>query len=376
MGEARAARLARRAGLAALAAFAACAHGERAWEARCDEELARLVAAARAPAPQASGFLDWASLRNPILALPDRSLKDQSVVWQDGVFYVFASTRFEEDDPERASKIPSFYRSPDLRRFEAFDDPDLNGPGHGPGSPDVVRTGQLWHMVFQAPTGRSGTLMLSTSRDLVAWTPPVDLGPRLLDPAVRNIDGALARDGTHFYLGWKRDQSFFVTRSAGADLDGRWVEPQPVDARLRFGPSSLSHAWAENYQFLRIDGAWHMVATARASGLPVSRHPYTGSHEPYLYLMDGGGQSLADWTRWICKRELLVPREDWNPAMHANSGFLADWREHDGHFYLFYAGSADHERFGGRGHGKIGVVRSRDLVHWAPPGDLDDSPRE
>ena len=47
-----------------------------------------------------------------------------------------------------------------------------------------------------------------------------------------------------------------------------------------------------------------------------------------------------------------------------------DWRERDGHFYLFYAGSNDGERFSGRGHAKIGVARSTDLKTWTLPGKL------
>ena len=61
--------------------------------------------------------------------------------------------------------------------------------------------------------------------------------------------------------------------------------------------------------------------------------------------------------------------EDWNRVMHANSAYLCDWREHDGHFYLFYAGANDDVSFERRGHGKIGVVRSRDLIDWRLPGD-------
>jgi hypothetical protein len=39
--------------------------------------------------------------------------------------------------------------------------------------------------------------------------------------------------------------------------------------------------------------------------------------------------------------------------------------------YLTYSGSID-ERFRGRGHGKIGIARSRDLIHWRVAGDLSD----
>lgn len=39
---------------------------------------------------------------------------------------------------------------------------------------------------------------------------------------------------------------------------------------------------------------------------------------------------------------------------------------------LFYAGSDDSESFGRRGHGKIRVSRSRDLVTWRAAGDRAD----
>lgn len=361
-----------------LAAWlAACGEGERAWDARCDAELERVAAAAPEPAPANRRFIDWESLRNPVLAFADRALKDEAVAYRNGVFYVFASTRFSPEDRGGAQRTSSFYRTRDFRAFEPFSDPDVHGPGRGPGSPDLVEIDGVWHMTFQAPSGggeRARILQLTRSRDLVDWSPPRALGPELLDPAERNIDGALARHGDRLYLGWKRDQSLYVTRSLGPELDGRWEMPRPADAILAFGPNSVTHDWAENYQFVAIDGRWHMVATARAPGFPMSRHEYTGSHEPYLYTMDGDGGDLEDWTRWRCKRRLAIPQEAWNPAMHANSAFLADWREHDGHFYLFYAGSADHTSFDRRGHGKLGVARSRDLVHWSVPGE--DAPRQ
>ena len=58
--------------------------------------------------------------------------------------------------------------------------------------------------------------------------------------------------------------------------------------------------------------------------------------------------------------------------MHANTGYLNDFRAEDGFFYLTYSGSIDSESFQGRGHGKIGIARSRDLVHWRVAEDLRD----
>jgi len=58
--------------------------------------------------------------------------------------------------------------------------------------------------------------------------------------------------------------------------------------------------------------------------------------------------------------------------MHANTGYLNDFRAEDVFFYLTYSGSIDSESFQGRGHGKIGIARSRDLVHWRVAEDLRD----
>jgi hypothetical protein len=360
--------------LAAAVLGLGCVHGERAWDAACGAALSRIAvrsaesAAERSqPAPR---FLDWAALRNPILARPDRALKDAAVAYHEGEFFLLASTRFESGDP----RVPSFYRSRDLRHFEEYGDPDLAASGLSVGSPDLTFDGEIWTLVFQSPpqppgeggvSARARVLYRSESRDLVDWSAPVEIEIAGLDRAERNIDGALARHGDRAVLGWKREQSFVVAESAGPWSFGR---ARPVAGELRFGPSSLSHAWAENFQFLDVDGAWLLIATARAPGLPFTRHVYTGSHETYLYQMRGRGDATVDWTRWHCKQHVEIPHEDWNRAMHANSGFLADWRAHDGHFYLFYAGSADHDRFEGRGHAAIGVARSRDLVHWSVPG--------
>ncbi|GIW40929.1 MAG: hypothetical protein KatS3mg076_1506 [Candidatus Binatia bacterium] len=317
-------------------------------------------------------FLPWEELRNPVLALPDRSLKDVAVAYEpsSGWFYVFTSTRFEPTDPEAGTKEKSFFRTRDFLEFEAFSDPDLNGPGYGPGSPDLVRVGDLWYMTFQRSTANvpflgAATLWVSTSEDLREWSPPRELAPELLDPTLRNIDGALAEEGGYFYLGWKKVQSFVVTRSVDPVLDGRWLPERPAVA-------GEEGEFAENFQFIEIDGTWRLLATGRDPGPYRCEEPayaiYTCDHEPFLYRMEGDGTELEHWTRWVEKTHLEVPFEEWNTVMHANSAYLADWRRYDGHFYLFYAGSSDGKSFELRGHGKIGMARSRDLEHWEVPG--------
>ena len=51
----------------------------------------------------------------------------------------------------------------------------------------------------------------------------------------------------------------------------------------------------------------------------------------------------------------------------ANAAYLCDARPLDGHWYLFYAGSTELDRFGGRGYAKVGIARSTDLVRWEVP---------
>jgi hypothetical protein len=314
----------------------------------------------------ASGaFIAWSRLRNPILSAPDRALKDVAVSYDASArrFYIFTSTRFAPDDPESATKVPAFYSTQDFVAFDTFTVANLISGGGGPGSPDVTRFGARWHMVFQRSTPAGGdVLALSTSADLQNWTTPVALAPDVMSPALRNIDGALAERDGYFYLGWKRIQQFVVTRSVERALDGQWLPARAASAAGEF---------AENFQFLAVDGAWRLLATGRDPGPYRCDKPiyafYTCDHEPFLYRMDGDGSDLDHWTRWVDKTYLHIPFEDWNTVMHANSAFLADWRQHDGYFYLFYAGSDDGDSFQLRGHGKIGVARSRDLVEWRVP---------
>jgi hypothetical protein len=316
-------------------------------------------------------FIDWASLRNPVLQMEDRSLKDMAVAYNPATdeFYIFSSTRFEVDDPGRETKERYFFITKDWQSYETFTDAHLNGPGYGPGSPDLTFIDGLWYMTYQLGTfvgGDARVLWYSTSSSLRDWSAARELAPELLDPALRNIDGALAKEGDYFYLGWKRIQQFFVTRSLNPTVDGQWLPAQQASA---------AGAFAENFQFIKIDGEWRMIATGQEPGpYRCPQNPqflfYTCNHEPFIYRMEqGNGDQLEDWTSWVDKRHLTVPYEDWNTIMHANSGYLVDWREYDGYFYLFYAGSDDGDRFELRGHGKIGVARSRDLIHWRAAGE-------
>lgn len=305
-------------------------------------------------------FIDWASLRNPILQRDDRMLKNQSLVFHDGWFWVFTGQRFEPDfGGDRRQWI---FRTRDFLDYELFRDPDL--PSY---FGDIGRIGDTWHLTTNGngPSGRLEVLM-ATSPDLVDWTPKSSITPFLWPVPV--IDGALTkRDGYHFTI-WKDrvQQVPYVTRSVDPELDGRWLPPV----------AALADGFAEALHFLEIDGVQRIVATARdpdpdrCPGTPY--FIYTCDHEPHLYSLPAATQDLDSWVDWERKTWLRVPYESWNTITHANSGHLADWREHDGFFYLSYSGSDDGDSFELRGHGKLGLARSRDLIHWRTPGDLRD----
>jgi hypothetical protein len=322
-------------------------------------------------------FVDWTAIRNPVLGLEDRAIKDQALVEHDGAFFVFASQRFEASDPNPPA--PVVFRTADFRAWEHLPWP-WSETAEGPisaGSPDVVRIDGVWHATFQAeppatvdPDARE--IFHATSLDLLAWSPVVSLTRGLVANPI--IDGALARAGDGFLLVFKDrvEQRTYVTRTPGAALDGTWLPP----LRAVAGSDDPVTGFAENYQLVAIDGRQHAIATARDPEPVRCGHPiydvYTCSHEPYLYDVPAAGPSLEGWTAWTRRRQLRVPYEAWNRFMHANTGFLSDWRSYDGFFYLSYAGSDDGDSFDLRGHGRVGLARSRDLVHWRVPGDLRD----
>lgn len=322
-------------------------------------------------------FIDWRTLRNPILGLPDARLKDQALAQQDGYFYLLTSPTFETEDPKVGRTEKVHFRSRDLRHWETY--PETMRPeGSGAGSIDLSLIDGEWHAVFQsAPAGNPELrrLYLSTSTDLVHWTTGIELAPTVL-PGESIIDGALARVAEgHYYLvmKWRVPQVPFFTRSAQPVLNQEWLPGEPFIAQSENVLFGIGPGFAENFQLIEIDGRIRLVATARDPEGFRCPNEYTCSHEPFIYSFAvGDGSQYEDWKVWDHKTQLRVPYEGWNPVMHANTGFINDWRDDDGFFYLTYAGSSDSESFQRRGHGMIGIARSRDLIHWRVPGDLRD----
>jgi hypothetical protein len=68
-----------------------------------------------------AAFLDWESLRNPILALEHEAVKGVAVAYDAPrrEFFLFSSLRRELDDPAFATAERSFFRSRDLAHWSA-----------------------------------------------------------------------------------------------------------------------------------------------------------------------------------------------------------------------------------------------------------------
>jgi hypothetical protein len=298
-------------------------------------------------------FVDWGALTNPILQDPDRLMKNQAIVYHDGWFWVVAPSTLR--------------RTRDFLTYEPIDVPG----GHWFG--DVSRIDGRWYQTTNGGGGDQLEIFARTSTDFLAWSPLGSITPGLSAHPI--IDGALVAHGGYVFLAFKdrAEQLPYVTRSVTGSVDGAWLPP----ARAIAGVADPTTGFAEAFHFLEIDGRVRIVGTGRdPEPYRCIANPFyvvfTCSHEPFIFTLPAPTADLATWTTWRHKTHLRVPYEAWNPVMHANSGQLADWRAHDGFFYLSYAGSLDGERFDFRGHGKIGLARSRDLVHWRVAGDLRD----
>ncbi|MFN2503187.1 MAG: hypothetical protein ABR540_02950, partial [Acidimicrobiales bacterium] len=298
--------------------------------------------------------IPWGRLRNPIFSLPDAAAKDVAVRLVDGRWrLLFSHVR---EDPFRF-RI-GLTSSTDLIGWsdvELWDQPEVGGVA----SPDLTREGAGTYVVTYNSHTRDvdGQPKLYERRSAAfgSWSEPRRLAPSVRPlPGDRLIDAALAHTRHGLFLGYNHQEDRFeMAWSPSGSLEGPW---------RRIGVADTGAF--ENYQFLQVDGVWHVLGTT----VPV--------HRELLYRLDGPPERPESWLRWKLVRQLEVPAESWNRDQGdgrgfelANAAFLCDARPLDGYWYLFYAGSTELNRFGGRGHAKIGIARSTDLVRWeVPPG--------
>ena len=326
-------------------------------------------------------FLDWSRLRNPVLSDPDWSLKDACVHYHAGLFHLFTSAFNEERSTVIGITTPDFqtYTKTGL----CLTGPELEAVGIC--SPNITVAGDRFLLTLntwgQRPP-RLNQLYYLESPDLRHWSAPRPLAGNLT-AGHRCIDLALAGAPGQWIGIWKEGSRTRI--ATAAQLDGDWQFLGTGDLLFeRAMPSRDPKIIHENFQFLMLDGVWHLLSTD---------YP---PHHPWLYRRAGD-----DWTHWVDGRRLLIPSERFNsiPAALAapkltpcwdnpaaghivdgldNAAFLCDWRDSDGHFYLLYAGKNEdgRDRFNGtasdgpwpRGWNKLALARSRDLQTWTVAG--------
>jgi hypothetical protein len=305
------------------------------------------------PSPGANGSNEtgWEAIRNPVLTLPANAVKDAFAVRHEGKWHLGYSHITETPFRFRLG----FSTTSDWRTFEeapVIDQLDVGGLA----SPTVVRASDgSFVMTYNSHTRDVGDalnkLYWRTSSDLRTWSEPHRFHVEGADgPEDRLIDAAVAFTGGGAFLFFKREQIANVAHSPSGSLDGPWQLLGPIEPER-----------VENLQVLQIDGTWHLLAT---SLLP---------HRPILHRLEGDPAVPASWTRWSRVRELEIVEQGWNTGRidivyeRANAGYLVDERAADGFFYLVYAGSTELGSYEGRGHAKLGLARSRDLVSWESP---------
>jgi hypothetical protein len=292
----------------------------------------------------------WERLRNPVFAT-DHMTKDQTIRLIDGRWHLFFSEMVDEE------KRTGHVTSTDMVRWTPAPPADRFG------SPDITRARDGKYVItLQLPDPKNPDLRKiyyrTASNPEGPWSEPAQLVPALFEDE-RIIDSAIAHTASGLFLLFKRGLHDSVVQhdelaySPSGSLDGPWQH---------LGQPDLP--WSENFELLPIDGVWHVLVTT----IPI--------HHPALFRLAGPPADPQSWLHWTQVSQFDIPQEDWNrgetPGIThetANSAYLCDARELDGYWYLLYAGSTELTTFDGRGHAKIGLARSRDLVRWdVPPG--------
>ena len=297
-----------------------------------------------AAAPSSSSFLDWSSLKNPVYSRKGWSIKDSTLAYKDGSFYIFFSD-FQFDRGMYRCYV-SGVKTRDFRNFSAplFIWTGKEAGYRGMCSPNLSQIGDTYYLTYNSwgdDKDHPNQLFYAVSKDLETWDKDKPLAANVT-AGKRTIDAAIAYWNSKYYLVYKEDQT--PKMAVGGKLDGGWKSLGTVPG-----------GWFENGEFIRIDGKWNMLVTDRW-------------HMPCLRAIRDDGATDDDWANPGKFVRLNIPLQTFNLEEHANCAFLADFREHDGFFYLLYSGrnlGLFHE---GDKHFKLAIARSKDLKSWKPAG--------
>jgi hypothetical protein len=293
--------------------------------------------------------IDWSALVNPILSYPTVGVKDQALQWSGGQWHMLYSDMTATKAAPDVHFSVAVSSSPDLRHWST---PRVIADNAA--SPDIVRSPSGTFIVtYQTPQGLA--YRTASNASLRSWSAPHPLGRGL---AHRMIDAALAFTGHGVILGFKAG-------SSTQHFEIAWAPSLTGTFRVVGRPDIAVYGdTVENYEFLTVGGAWHLVATSNTLD------------QPFLFTLGAGDpKTPSTWLHWSTGQQLSIPNESFNSGTgissvgyeHANSAFLCVGP--GGEDYLTYAGSTELTQFGGWGHARIGLARSSDLVHWeVPPG--------
>ncbi len=292
-------------------------------------------------------FIDWHQLKNPVYQHQNWSTKDACMACSkdNDTFYLFFSAFYHDRDRVRSHVVGI-----KTKDFKNFSDPLFIWDGRKDGwigmcSPDITKIHGTYYLTYNSwgdKEGKPNQLFYASSKDLETWQKHIPLA-KDITTGTRAIDAALAYENKRYYLVWKEKQSPNIAYSE--NVQGPWK---------RLG--TLNLGWFENAEFIKINDKWHLLATAA-----------NGQHSPHMACLKRSAQNPEHWTKWHKFRKLKIPAEEFNSQQTANAAFLADWTDHDGYFYMIYAGRTEDKSHAGRGNNKLGLARSKNLVKWQIP---------
>ena len=331
--------------------------------------LCVLVAVSNGLSAERKPFIDWAQLRNPVLSYPDWSVKDAAMAYRKGTFYVFFSAFYPDNGRIRCHVAE--VSTPDFKLYSRpiFDFDGEDDGWMGMCSPDVQLLFGRYVMTFNSwgdKPGRPNQLFYETSGDLVHWSQRKPLALNLTRVGdQRVIDAALAQGDGGYYLVYK-DQTLGIhsrpRMAFSTSLDGtfHYVGDGIVSLLLKDGKDD--GFFHENFEIIHSDSRWYMLTTDYLhSRLNPIKYDVQA---PYIYALEPG----SNWLKWTRGYTFDIPRENFNIESIDNAAALYDWRKYDGYYYLIYAGRNDGLTYARRGWNRIGLARSKDLVHWSVPG--------
>ncbi|MFS0727541.1 hypothetical protein [Paenibacillus sp. 1P07SE] len=319
-------------------------------------------------ADQDRGRIPFEKLTNPVLGYPDWSIKDFACAYYEGTYHLFFSAFYADRGMIRSHVVQVCTAD-----FTAYSEPLLHFDGTEEGwlgmcSPEIMEADGEFILSFNSwgdLEGRPNQLFCKRSKDLRRWSEGyLPLAPELTR-GNRAIDAAMAYSAGRYIVFWKERTDRDRTRMAtAARLEGPYTAMENGQVELIMADGQDNGRIHENFCFLRQSEGWLLVTT--------DYRP----HEIFVYSMSGRGEQAEDWLKWKKGRRLEIPGQSWNTSHLANAAALYDWRAQTGYYYILYAGNAENETFAKRGHNRLGLARSLDLLSWEVCGDDTDENRK